>query len=76
MLYSAAGVTFPTVLDAPPIITIFFNIKNESGYFVIKFAILVRGPSVTSVISFGFSSIRFFNTSIRSSDDSVFFGSG
>ena len=76
MLYSAAGVTFPTVLEAPPIITIFFNIKNESGYFEIKFAILVRGPSVTSVISFGFSSIKFFSTSIKSSDDSVCFGSG
>ena len=53
MLYSAAGVTFPTVFEAPPMITIFFSFKKESGYFFMKLATFVNGPRVTKVISLG-----------------------
>ena len=53
MLYSAAGVTFPTVFEAPPMMTIFFIFKKDSGYLFIKLATLVSGPRVTNVISSG-----------------------
>ena len=64
MLYSAAGVTFPTVVAAPPIMTIFFNFKNVSGCSFINLAAFVSGPKVTRVISFGNSEINECKTSI------------
>jgi hypothetical protein len=48
MLYSAAGVTFPTVQAAPPITMQRLTCEAISGAFCSASATFVSGPSVTS----------------------------
>ena len=50
MLYSAAGVTFPSQHGAPPMITHRPTFGTRSGACANASAILVSGPSVTIVI--------------------------
>ena len=50
MLYSAAGVTLPTVQAAPPITTQRPTFAAMSGAFASASATFVSGPSVTSRI--------------------------
>ena len=49
MLYSAAGVTLPTVQAAPPITTQRPTFAAMSGAWSSASAMFVSGPSVTSV---------------------------